>query len=194
MQKTLEKLTGPLIFVLAAVVLRLVPHIPNFAPITAMGLFGGTYLSKRYSLVLPLATLLISDYLLLYIHPFGSKFIDFSHIYPPQAALYSGIIYVYGSFLISGLIGLWLRSHKSINNVIAASLFCSVQFFLITNAGVWLAGSYDRGLFGLWESYVAGIPFFQGTLFGDLFYTGGFFGAYELVLRLAKNRNLALTT
>jgi hypothetical protein len=58
-----------------------------------------------------------------------------------------------------------------------------LQFFLITNAAVWIGGAYDRGIDGLWQSYVAGLPFYRGTLLGDLFYTAAFFGLYELVRR-----------
>ena len=42
--------------------------MPNFAPITAMALFGAVYLDRRYAFIVPLAAMLISDYLLLYIN------------------------------------------------------------------------------------------------------------------------------
>lgn len=187
MKKTFSKIVNPLLIIAFAVILRLVPHAPNFAPITATALFGGVYLSKRASLIIPLATLLLSDYLLLYVNPFSSQPFNFSYIHPLSSLWYdSTVIAVYGSFLISGLIGLYLRRHKSFSNIVASSLFASIQFFLITNAAVWLAGSYDRSILGLWQSYVAGVPFFKGTLLGDLFYTGLFFGSYELLLYFAK--------
>lgn len=191
MQK-ISKLLGPLIIILLGAVFRLIPHIPNIAPITAIGLFGGVYLGKRYALIVPLLIMLLSDYLLLYINPFGKHIFNFSHFYLPQALWYNNtILAVYGSFLISGLIGIWLKNHKSLTNVIIASLVASTQFFLLTNAAVWISGSYDRSILGLWESYVAGIPFFRFTIMGDFFYTGVFFGGYELFLRIIKTQKLA---
>lgn len=193
MTKKLGRLLNPFLFLGLGVVARLLPHLPNFAPITAMALFGGVYIkNKKFALAAPLISIFISDYLLLYINPFGSKFIDLSTFYPPQALLYSSIHYVYGSFLISSLIGLWLRNHKNYLTIPATALFCSVQFFLITNAGVWLGGSYARGLTGLWQSYLAGIPFFRGTFMGDLFYTTLFFGGWELLNALVGKKKSAV--
>ena len=40
---------------------------------------------------------------------------------------------------------------------------------------------YARGLDGLLQSYTMAIPFFRGTLLGDLFYTCVFFGGFELL-------------
>lgn len=191
MKKTFSKIVSPLLIIGFAVALRLVPHAPNFAPITATALFGGVYLGKRTSLIILFVTMIVSDYLLLYINPFSPQLFNFSYIHPLSSLWYdSTVLAVYGSFLISGLIGLYLRGHKSFSNIVAASLFASIQFFLITNAAVWLAGSYDRSILGLWQSYLAGVPFFRNTLLGDLFYTGLFFGSYELMLRYIKRPQL----
>ena len=153
--------------ILGGVLLRLIPHIPNFAPITGMALFGGVYLNRKYALIMPLLTMLISDY-----------FIGF----------HSTMIYVYTSFLISGLIGLWLKKRRKPSNIILGSFLASLQFFLITNFGVWAGGAYSRGLDGLAQSYIMGLPFLKWTLLGDLFYTGVFFASYEWALRVAKYR------
>lgn len=190
--KKFNQLISPLLIIFITAMLRLVPHMPNFAPITAMALFGGVYFNRRYALIIPLLTMLVSDYLLLYINPFSPNHFNFARIYPLQALWYGNtILAVYGSFLVSGLIGLWLKSRKTIKNVIFASLVASIQFFLITNAAVWLNGMYDRSILGLWESYMAGIPFFRYTIMGDFFYTGALFGGYELSLRLIKSQKVA---
>jgi hypothetical protein len=39
----------------------------------------------------------------------------------------------------------------------------------------------------LTESYFFAIPFFRNTIFGDLFYSGVFFGGYEFVKKLTFN-------
>lgn len=164
---------APLFIILIAVVARLVPHIPNFTPIAATALFGAVYLPRKYAFIIPLSAMLISDF-----------FIGF----------HSTMIYVYGSFILITLIGLWIRTHKSPQAVIGGALSSSVLFFLITNFGVWAAGGYARDISGLATSYIMGIPFFRPTLLGDLFYTGVFFGGYELVTRFVKSHKLAFTS
>ncbi len=178
--------------ILGGVFLRLTPHIANFAPISATALFGGAYLNKRFALLVPLAAMAISDYLLLYINPFGNPVVNFSHVQPISAMFHSTTLYVWGSFIISGLIGIWLKKRIKPSNVIAASFLTSIQFFVITNFGVWVTGMYSRGLDGLAQSYMMGIPFFRWTLMGDLFYTGVFFGAYELAIIANKKIRFAL--
>jgi hypothetical protein len=151
----------PTLIILIAVLMRLLPHPPNFTPIAAMVLFGGVYLNKKYSLIIPLAAMLASDI-----------FLGFHPTMP----------YVYGSLILTGMIGVWLKNHKTAKNVMCSSLIASILFFTITNFGVWMGGWYPRTLSGLFDSYVMGIPFFKNTVFGDLFYTGLFFGSYEFLL------------
>lgn len=176
-------------FIIAAISLRLIPHIPNFAPITAIALFGGAYLGKRAAIILPLIIMVISDYLLLYWT--GTGF-NFQKLISPQSLFHSTTFFVWGSFFISSLIGIYLSKRKSPANVFGASLIASVQFFIITNFGVWATSSmYAHNLAGLIQSYIMGLPFFRATLLGDIFYTGTFFGSFELVkLTIKKYRFL----
>lgn len=187
----LKTLTSPLIVILAAVLIRLFPHLPNFAPIGAMALYGGAYLNKKYSIIIVFVTMLISDYLLLYVSPFSSNWLNFSKIYPPTSLFHSSTLYVYGSFMIYYLIGRAVAKRKSVATVGIGALAASLQFFLITNAAVWINGAYARDISGLWQSYVMGIPFFRGTLLGDLFYTGMFFGGYEFIKKVISARGPA---
>lgn len=149
------------------VLMRLIPHVPNIAPIGALMIFGGAYLPKKL-LWLPLLGLLISDY-----------FIGFYGI---------DMIYVYGSFILAGLIGFWLRTHKKPHMVLGGALFSSILFFLITNFGVWAPPNnwYPHTLDGLVQSYTLALPFFRNSLIGDLGYTVILFGGYELIQILIK--------
>lgn len=166
-RKILSSLTSPLLIIFFAVILRLVPHPANFAPIAAMALFGGAYLNKRYALIAPLVAMFVSDIFLGFHNTFA---------------------FVYGSFLLTGVIGLWLRNRRTIQNIILASFASSFLFFVITNFGVWLVGNlYPKTIQGLIECYIAAIPFFRNTLIGDLFFVGVFFGGYEVVLRFVKS-------
>ena len=169
LKKFFDKLLNPTVIILFAVTLRLVPHPPNFAPIAAMALFGGAYLNRRYALVVPIAALLLSDLVI--------------GFYSPLV-----MVSVYGSFVLTGLMGLWLKKRKSAGNVVLTAMGASILFFLVTNFAVWAAGSYARDLSGLAQSYLMGLPFFRNTLLGDLFYTGVFFGGYELVKSLAVQK------
>ena len=148
-------------FIILGVLSRLVPHPANFAPIAALALFGGANLRRRDAIIVPLVSLLISDFFI-------------SGFYGPT------MFYVYGSFILIGLIGLWLRTHKNLGAIISSSLISSLLFFLITNFGVWTGGWYPHTLAGLTETYTAAIPFFRNTILGDIFYTTLFFGGFEL--------------
>jgi hypothetical protein len=154
--------------ILAAALSRLLPHPDNFTPIAAMALAGGVYLEKRFALIVPLAALVISDI-----------FIGF----------HNTILFVYGSFILIGFMGIWLKSHKKFFPVLGTALFSSILFFVITNFGVWLTGGgwfYQRTWQGLVECYVMAIPFFRNTFAGDLVFTGVLFGLFELSLRFVR--------
>lgn len=159
----------PILMILLAVLIRLIPHPANFAPITALALFGGVFLPKRYAFVLPIAALLVSD---LFIGFYGLE-----------------MIFVYGSFLLSGLIGLWVRNHLGLLNLLGGTLLASVLFFLVTNFGVWIdpRSWYIKDFSGLMQSYYLGLPFFRNSLLGDLFFTAAFFGGYILVKNTLKS-------
>lgn len=160
----MKKLINPLLIIAIAVGLRLLPHLPNIAPIGAMALFGGAYLNKKYALIIPLIAMFISDIFL---------------------GFHSTMLYVYGSFLLIGFMGIWLSQRKSIGIIAGASLVSSLVFFIITNFGVWISGGlYPKTLSGLIECYVYALPFFRNTILGDLFYVGIFFGSYELLISL----------
>lgn len=147
--------------ILAAAALRLCPHLPNFTPIAAMALFGGAHLAdKRLAFGVPLAALLLSDAVL---------------------GFYPGMLAVYGSFALIVVLGLGLRTNRTILSVAGTALVGSLLFFIITNFAVWAAGAlYPRTPAGFSECFVAAIPFFQNTLAGDAFYAAMLFGGFAL--------------
>jgi hypothetical protein len=151
--------------VFAAAATRLLPHPLNFAPITAMALFGGAHFSdKRLAFVVPLVAMFLSDLIL------GL------HMYLPV---------VYLSFALIVGIGYLLKGRKRIIPVAGAAFTSSLLFFILTNFGFWLLGpDYPKTIPGLTACYVAAIPFFQNTLFGDLFYTGVLFGGFAIAVRV----------
>ncbi len=145
-------------------------------------------------LIVPLVAAIISDYLLLYISPFSDPVFNFSHFQPISAIFNGTTAYVWGSFMLCGLLGLFLRQKQSPLRVAGVSMASSIQFFLVTNFGVWAAGAYARDPSGLMQSYIAGLPFLRWTMLGDLFYAGCFFGIYALVAKQVEQRMLAKNT
>lgn len=178
-----------ILFILIEILSRLAPHLPNFTPVTAAAIFGGFYLNRKFALIVPLIVLAISDYLLLYISPYNSPMINFSKIHPIADMFYSTTLFVWGSFMISGLIGLSLKKIGRRFYILGGTIIASLQFFLITNFGVWATTDfYPHNFSGLMKSYIMGIPFYKNTLIGDLFYVALFFGAYELIVRIFKTK------
>ena len=144
---------------------RLMPHPANVAPITALALFSAVYLERKYTFIVPLAAMVLSDAVL---------------------GFYAGFVWVYAGFAAVGLIGLWLRNHQGAIAGVGASLAGSALFFIVTNFGVWVSNqvSYPHTAAGLAECYTAAIPFFRNTVVGDLVYVGMMFGAFELAKKL----------
>lgn len=149
--------------ILLAVGLRLIPHAPNFAPVGALALFGGAYLKKQWSYIIPIMAMFFSD-----------LFLGF---YTPQI-----MASVYISFILIVFLGSLARQNKNIRRLAILTLSGSIAFFIITNFAVWaFTPMYARDLPGLINCYIAALPFFRNTILGDLFYTAVLFGAYEII-------------
>ena len=156
------------LLVLLGIVARLVPHAPNFAPIGAIALFSAMYLPKRFAFLLPITAMLMSDIIIGFYNP------------KIMAAIYL-------SFILMGIIGLWVKKNKSLVSIGAGTLAGSIAFFLITNTAVWMFGTmYSPDLTGLISSFVNAIPFFRSTLLGNFFYVAVLVGSYELITWWAK--------
>jgi hypothetical protein len=144
---------------------RLAPHPPNFAPVGGLSLFAGGRLRSWQAYLLPLLLMAITD---------------------PLVGGYSfATPFVYASLLINVWIGTHLRATESPLRIGSAAAIGSLQFYLITNFGVWLGAvaTYPRTLAGLATCYVNAIPFYGRTLLSDLFYSAVLFGLYAWLSR-----------
>lgn len=151
-----------LVLIILAASLRVWGGLPyNFTPVAAIALFGGAMFSNRaLAFLVPMAIMFVSDW-----------FIGF----------HQTMWAVYGGLLAIVLIGQVVRRKPNMLSALGGALAGSALFFLITNAAVWFGSPYyTQDLSGLINSYVAGIPFFRGTLVGDLLFTTVFFGSYKL--------------
>ncbi len=162
------------VIVLIAAMTRLIPHPANFSPVGAMALFGSAYYSKRYlAFLIPVISMWISDLFL--------NNIVYSVFFNHFVWFYPGSTFTYISFILIALIGISLLKKISVRNLLVSALLASVIFFIVSNFGVWFSsGMYPRNLEGLISCYIAGIPFFKNTIFGNLFYTITMFGLFEL--------------
>lgn len=150
--------------IVAAGLIRLLPHPPNFAPIAAMALFAGAYVANvRLALLVPLVAMFLSDMVL---------------------GFHAGMVLVYVCMGITVIIGTQLRKRLRVVPIATAVLASSVLFFVVTNFGVWATqGMYPISFEGLVACYVAAIPFFHNSLLGNAFFTAVLFGGFALITR-----------
>ena len=96
--------------------------------------------------------------------------------HPPTWACYAGYVALGWAFL---------RRTESPVKIGAAAISASLLFFLFSNFGAWLEQAYPYGysFAGLLDCYAAAIPFYRGTLAGDLVFTGGLFAAHAALSR-----------
>ena len=139
--------------IILAVLSRLVPHPPNFAPIAGIALFSSKKINnKLFSVFLPIIPLFISDLFI------GISFIN---------------IFVYLSFIIIHFLGS-ISPKIDVKTVFLSS----VIFFILTNLGVWYLG-YPKNIEGLITCFTLAVPFFVNTILGDLFYSFILFRSYK---------------
>jgi hypothetical protein len=161
------------LLVFLAAISRVMPHLPNVAPIGGLALFAGTTAldgktktARIAAFALPIIALLISD-----------AVIGF-YAWQVMVAVYLG-------FLLTAGLGLLVRKNYNWMTVTGASIAGALLFFLLTNAAVWaFTPMYTKDLAGLVESYIAALPFLRNSLIGDLAYTGLLFGSYEAAKQL----------
>ena len=144
---------------------RLIPHPPDFAPVGGMSLFAGARLPGWQAYLVPLLLMTITDPIL-------------GAIYGFPAFGYS-TAFVYGSFLVNVWIGRRLRSSQNFLWIGLATVLCTLQFYLVTNFGVWLLGQmYPHSWSGLATCYLAALPFLGRTMAADLLYSSVLFGLH----------------
>jgi len=153
---------------------RIIPHMPNFSPLGAIGLFGAAYFLKKWQVFLiPIAATWLSD---LFINN-----VIYGQYYPQFTWFYQGFYWQYGSYLLIALASIYIFKKVNTQRVIAGALISTAIFFLVSNFGCWIGSTiYPQNFGGLMTCYAAGIPFLKGTLLGDLFYSGVLFGTFTL--------------
>lgn len=159
----MKKLNFIIILIGIAILSRLIPHPPNFTPITAIALFSTIHFkNKILTYLIPIIGLFISDLIL------GLSMVN---------------LFVYLSFIAITFIGF---KFQKINNY--SILLSSTTFFIVSNFGVWILG-YPKTIEGLILCYYMALPFFVYTIMGDLFYSY----AMKYGLRYALNKKIVIS-
>jgi len=158
-----------ILLLIIGIISRFIPHLANFSPLLAIPLFSGVYLKKRYAMLLPLTTIIVTDLFL---------------------GLHNTILFTWGSILLISFIGLVIKTRKNILTITIGALSSAVLFFIITNFGVWLMGWYPPTWEGLLYCYKMAIPFFRINLLSTLGFSIIFFGIYELAVLLVKKEQI----
>lgn len=166
---------------LAGVCATFLPLVPepyrpyNFAVFGAIGLFVSARVGVFRSLGITLGGKTLSD-LLRYLTTL------------PCDADNLPIWYVVASFGFYPVFGLLLRKSDNPLRIWGAALAASIGFYTTTNFVSWLRQDLPYGytLTGLIECYWQAIPFYRGTLFGDLIFTTALFASHALLCRSSR--------
>ena len=138
---------------------RFVPHPPNFTSLLALSFYVPALLGVRFLPAL-IASFFITDLFI---------------------GLHSVMLFTWGSVILIGLISKFFLS--SIYTRISGALLGAIIFYLITNFGVWLMGSYGFNLEGLITCYVLALPFFGFTVISTLVFSV----VIETIYKFSKN-------
>ena len=126
---------------------RFIPHPPNFTSLLALSFYIPAVFGIRYIPVVVFA-LLFTDLII---------------------GFHSTMVFTSGSIVLIGLISKYFN--KSIMFRISGAFVGAVIFFVLSNFGVWLGGSYGYDLNGLLSCYILAIPFFTNTVLSTVFFS-----------------------
>jgi hypothetical protein len=171
----------PMTLALAGAGLALSAALPTFAAlkpeygvwnasvIGALAIFAAARLGFWPGLALAAAAIALKDVCLYFTTHWWQP-------YPPSWAYFAGYAFLGWALL---------RKSPSVGRAVATGLGSALLFFLVSNYVSWVEQAYPYGysLRGLWDCYVAAIPFFRGTLVGDVTFTAVLFGAHAVLSR-----------
>jgi hypothetical protein len=154
--------------------MRLVPHVPNMAPIAAIALFAGAYLDRRITPWVPLVIMVVTDLII---------------------GMHDVVLYTWGAFIVIGFMGMSLKQKTTPGRILGLTVLSALFFFVVTNFGVWIVW-YPRTFAGFLDCYVKALPFLRNTMASNVVFSFVLFGSYELAKKLvgeSKYRTVLLT-
>ena len=180
MKITKQVVVSFILLVVVASIYRVMPRPFGFAPQWAMAIFAGAIIKdKKFSFLLPLLSMFVSDALYEILYRTGAGNIP---------GFYSGQITNYILFAAMTVFG-FLITRISFKQIFAASIAAPTVFFLLSNFFVWFSNSPDAGYArpktfnGLLLCYNDGIPFYQWSIAATLIFSAVLFGSYYFVTK-----------
>ena len=126
---------------------RFIPHPPNFTSLLALSFYIPAVFGIRYIPIVVLS-LLFTDLII---------------------GFHSTILFTSGSVILIGLISKYFN--KSIIFRIFGAFIGAVIFFIVSNFGVWLGGSYGYDFNGFIACYILALPFFGYSVLSTLIFS-----------------------
>lgn len=165
------------------VLMRLVPHDPNFVALfspLALAVFAGARLPRRGSWLVPLVVLVVTDLVLTWNTPYRER------LWAPDNFVR------YAAVLAAVVIGHRAARLENPLSWVTVGFGASLLFFVTTNFAIWalpavtLDGQplYPRTWAGLVDCFALALPFFRNAIVGDLSSTFVLFGIDFAVRRL----------
>jgi len=182
-------IAGFVLLVVIASLYRIMPGRPfGFAPQIAMALFSGSIVKeKRFSFLLPILSMLISDVIYEVLFQLNISAI---------AGFYSGQLANYLLFAAVTVIGFKIKKDHLLH-IAAGSVAGATFYFIASNLTVWIGGGlalnnlpYAKTWDGLVSCFAAGLPFYKMSLYATLFFSGILFGGYFLINKFAIRRHV----
>jgi len=144
--------------------MRLIPHIPNAAPIAAIAIFAGATLNRKLVPWVPLAIMIASDLII---------------------GMHDVVFYTWGAFMLIGIFGTRLKESRTPLGICGYAIGSALFFFAVTNFGVFLTW-YPHTMQGFADCYIKAVPFFRTTLISNVVFSFVLFGVYDLAGRLVR--------
>ena len=126
---------------------RFIPHPPNFTSLIALSFYIPAVFGVRYIPAVVLA-LLFTDLII---------------------GFHSTMLFTTSSIILIGLVSVYFN--KSLIFRILGAITGAIIFFLVSNFGIWLSGSYGYNLNGFINCYLLALPFFGFTILSTLVYS-----------------------
>jgi hypothetical protein len=157
--------------------------VMNFTPLgAALLFFGATRKKDEWPAVLCLAI--------------GVDFLLTTQVYhlPLRWDVFAPLAYYVIALFIGSRLKEGLHDGRSALKLAGASIGGSLVFFVTSNFVSWIAlpQLYTRDVTGLLNCYVAAIPFFRNTFFGDLVYSFVMFGTPVTIAAMQRKKALAV--
>ena len=147
---------------------RLIPHLSNFTPVFAVGLFSFTIFKKNYlSFVIPLVGMLFTDAII---------------------GFYPNVWAVYLSMVLAIVLSNLITTQKKQTTILTRSLTTPTIFFALSNLSVffvWYPFSWE----GFIQCYVNAIPFYEYSVISTLVYSFVLNSLYSIVFEKQLSLN-----